>query len=174
MKKLLYCCSAIILLLSASFFTAHSQQCASCTMSAAFGVDTSDIIVSTGQTLCIPAGTLVRGHITLSGGAVCNEGVLASAPSGSGTLNNYGTVNISSSFDLSGIIVTNNTNAAFNVAGNFTLNGGSFTNEGTLNVTSSVSVNSGSIINDGTLNYINLNNNGGTFTNNGTANCCGN
>lgn len=115
----------------------------------------------------------MKGHITLSGGTVCVEGVLASAPSGGGTLNNYGTVNIASSFNLSGISITNNSNAAFNVAGDFNVSSGSFMNEGTLNVTSNISV-AGTLTNNGTINFNQLSNNGGTYTNSGTANCCGN
>jgi RHS repeat-associated protein len=73
---------------------AFSQPCTSgCTITVSSST-TANYTVLTGQQLCITSNGVINGDITLSGGTICNQGLIQSVnfSINTGTINNYGTI----------------------------------------------------------------------------------
>ena len=71
------------------------QTCTTCTDTVT-ALDTMPWVIPIGMKLCIDSGGTLMGNISLTGGELCNNGVINSANIAmitSSTLNNYGTVN---------------------------------------------------------------------------------
>lgn len=65
-------------------------QCSGCTQS--FNSSGASISVNAGQTVCINAGAVMTGTITLNGGTLCNAGTINALRISTGTIRNYGSI----------------------------------------------------------------------------------
>jgi len=170
---------AITILLLSSILS-FAQNCGeSCTWTVTTA-DATDYTVNSTQTLCITEDGVAKGHITLSGGTICNDGVINTSlfTCTLGSLNNYGTLMYTGNLSLSAdnLMLNNKLGATLNVLGTLTLSnsGSTLTNQGTVNCSGNIILSAGTIINSGTMNYSDITKTGGTNTNSGTVNCCGN
>jgi hypothetical protein len=130
-----------------------SQSCIGCTFNVT-NSDTSSVVLGPGETLCIDSTGIFAGKITLSGGAVCNNGVFSpgSLIFNSGTLTNNGNVSLLSNLTLTSSTTINNTLGSVTNLKTLVLNtGSSITNNGVLNISQSLQ-NNGSIVNNCVVN----------------------
>lgn len=164
-----------ILILSLINFTKFaSAQCTGCTTTIS-GLNTTNQIISAGQTLCISSTGTVTGLITVSaGGSVCNEGSITSSNFwvAGGSLRNYGNINVS---NLLVSAAGTFTNYSVTDADSLLITDASsnYINNGTqINKAFAVAINANAI-NNGTVNSILMYDSIGVYVNNGTINLSG-
>ncbi len=82
---------------------AKAQSCnGTCNYNITTNYDFGTYTIAIGEQLCIPAGITFIGTITLNGGTVCNEGILApfNIVVQSGIINNYGSIRYNGTLTL--------------------------------------------------------------------------
>src|SRR6218665_1870633 len=149
-------------------------QCSGCTITYASSTS-SNISVNSGQTVCINSGVTMSGQVTLSGGLLCNSGVINDFRINSGRVHNYGSINntqsfigftsntyiycfSASQFSFSTVSLSNGgidsiyfnvgSGAGLHFASDLSSSGGklSIVNSGTFNVGSDLNVNNGKLL----------------------------
>ena len=169
MKNSVYLLITLLFLLTINSLKA--QNCGTCSISIN-NSDTSSLVLSSGQTLCIDTMGYFSGSITLNGGTICNKGFFkpVSFTFNSGTLNNLA----NSSFDgnttiSSGKTITNQPGAILSIIGSLTISGGTYSNDGISNIDTTINNNSGSFSNSSIINCTQLTGSN-TFVNTGIIN----
>lgn len=171
MKPLLYFLSII------AVFSLNAQTCNNCTT--VLSANTSaNLNVVQGETLCIESGVTVTGNLTISGGTVCNNGII-NGDIGLywGQLNNYGTITVTQNVTHLGGDLNNYGNIT---GGDYTAAGAnSITNFGLL-LTGNIDLSNEAIgpnlevYNYGTMTGINMNVDSTVLSNSGTLYLSGN
>lgn len=137
-------------------FTMNANaQCTSCTVTIS-AVDPTNYIVASGQTFCVTSTGNMTGLITVNaGGTVCNQGTISSPYFwvNGGTLNNYGTVNVSNLLvstagDYNNYLTSNHDSILIEDASSTFVNSGTMTTIRLGNAGSAVITNMGSITAD--------------------------
>jgi hypothetical protein len=153
------------------FVIKTNAQCSGCTINVT-GLDATNHIISSGQTMCVsPTGT-VTGLITVSsGGTLCNQGKIGSTNVwiAGGTFKNYGTIDTYSVTISSAGTFTNYSMALIDSLW-ITHSNTTYINNGTQTGTAFAVTNHGTATNNGTITVYNHGDSLGTFTNNGTMN----
>jgi hypothetical protein len=166
MKKGLYLICCLFLL---SF--AAKAQCTGCTINVT-DIDTNSYTLTTGQVLCVDTNGVIKGNVTLNGGAICNKGIFKpeTFTLSSGELTNNGNMSLPTAISLStGAILTNGVSSVINFTGTLTISGASFTNNGVMNIEANLQNNSGTVTNNSIINC-QVASGSGTITNNGVIN----
>lgn len=143
-------------------------QCSGCTTNIT-GLNTSNFIVSSGQTMCISATGTVTGLITVSsGGTLCNQGRIGSSNVliAGGTFKNYGTIETYSVTVSSAGTFTNYATALIDSLW-ITQANSTFINIGTQTGTAFAITENASATNNGTITVFNNGDSLATFINNG-------
>ncbi|MDF2451969.1 MAG: hypothetical protein K0S26_1473 [Bacteroidota bacterium] len=165
MKKIY---SALFLVIAMAFGMKVKAQCTGCTTNIT-GLNTSNHIISSGQTMCISATGTVTGLITVSsGGTLCNQGKIGSSNVliAGGTFKNYGTIDTYSVTVSSAGTFTNYATALIDSLW-ITQANTTFINIGTQTGTAFAITENASATNNGTMTVFNQGDSLATFINNG-------
>lgn len=137
------------------FYSVRPQNCGTCTVTIT-GHDTLAYTLNTGQVLCIDSLGEFTGSLTISGGSVCNKGLLN--PSlltvNSGTVINHALLVVADTLASvgNGFVIYNDEKGVTAFKGQLTLNGGYLQNSGILNVKRDFLFTSGVFSNSAILN----------------------
>ena len=137
-----------------SISAVNAQSCGNCTVNIT-DYNTLSYTVNTGQTFCVDTTGIFEGVITLNGGTVCNKGTFNpnTITFNSGTINNYANMMLDNNFTLNtGAILLSDSSAVTTFRGDFTINGGSFTNNGISNIKNNITFSSGTFSNSAVVN----------------------
>lgn len=87
------------------------SACTGCTTNVTT-TTTTNYTVASGQTLCITSTGMIKGSITMSGGTICNEGIIQASAFTitGGTINNYGSILQVGNLEMSNSSTLNNYN----------------------------------------------------------------
>ena len=165
----------LILIISLISFTKFAlAQCSGCTTTIS-GLNTTNQIISAGQTLCISSTGTVTGLITVTaGGSVCNEGNINSSNFwvAGGTLRNYGNITVgnllvSSAGTFTNYSVTDADSLLITDASSNYINNGT-----QINKAFAIAINAHAT-NNGNVNSVLMYDSIGVYVNNGTINLSG-
>lgn len=150
----------IFLILTILQLNLKSQTCSVCNISLN-QVDSSNYIITSGQTLCLDSNAVFTGTITINGGVVCNKGLINPKQFNfqSGTILNYTNISLTSSLNVGANCVLEIKDGATLNLNNavLSLSGGQIENNGVISVIGTINVNSGAFNNMNLINSSVLN-----------------